>query len=527
MGLSLWVAAACALAVYNKQVTAMEDFQPCSSEAETVLQAGESVSIQSPNYPEPYPDNHQCGWIIRSARPNNQLYLDCTRFRLQGPSKRGCLDYLSVNGEQYCGRKKPSASGSELVLEFKSNRRRAKAGFSCSVSFSPPREVEGCTEMSEPILVGFGEAVTFSSPDYTEYPNVTRFCWEFQQATTGIQLSLSCTHFQLRRPNKRNRCRDSFIVKGHGKYCGTEAPNITSDSESLSVKVVAKREGREPSFSCVVVGELPSSTEAPLPTLSPVMSSPAPPTEVCGLKYETDTRIVGGVAADANEYPWQVGLVSAGSPDQVFCGGSVIASQWVLTAAHCAEGIQGRESQYRVLVGAHDLRSQAPSQQLLGVIATIVHPDYDYGEADNDIALLRVKTIEFSARVGPVCLPQPSTSYEGRSATVTGWGTLSSGGDTSDVLMEVRVPTLSERECKESYQGYITANMFCAGLPDGGKDSCQGDSGGPMVAPRQDDPQRYEQIGVVSWGIGCAEPGNPGVYTIVANYITWIQAEMQ
>ncbi|XP_037803284.1 venom serine protease 34-like [Penaeus monodon] len=515
MGLSLWVAASCVLAVYNKQVTAAEAFQPCSSEAEVSLQAGETIYITSPNYPEPYPSNFQCGWVITSADPNNQLYLGCTHFRLQGKSKSGCLDYLSVNGDEYCGRQKPSGSASELILEFKSNRRREREGFNCTVSaFSAAQGTEGqdCAEMIDPVLVGLGESVTFSSPNYAANPNVTRFCWKFEQATTGMQLSLSCTHFQLRRPNKRNKCRDAFIIKGHGKYCGTEAPSITSGSGSLPVKVVARRMGREPSFSCVVAGELLSSTEAPLPTISLLVSSPSPPTEAapdCGLKYETDTRIVGGVTANANEYPWQVGLVQAASPSEVFCGGSVIAHQWILTAAHCAESIEGRESHHKVLVGAHDLRYQTPSQQLLSIRKTIIHPDYDYESVDNDVALLQVEYIAFSARVGPVCLPEPSSSYGGRLATVTGWGALSSGGVTSNVLMEVQVPTLTERECKESYNSYVTQNMFCAGLPEGGKDSCQGDSGGPMVTPRDNDPQRYEQIGIVSWGIGCAEPGNP------------------
>ncbi|XP_042892756.1 suppressor of tumorigenicity 14 protein homolog [Penaeus japonicus] len=520
----------------NKQVTAAVALPPCSTPPEEVaLSDGQTVFFTSPNYPETYPNNQQCGWIITSEDPNNQLHLNCPAFKLQRKSNSQCMDYLSVNGDKFCGRRKPSVAAPELQLQFVSNRRRARDGFNCTVSaFSSSARNEGqdCSEMIQPIAIGVGDAITFTSPNFPgNYPQI-RQCWQFTKATADIQLTLSCTDFQLRGPNKRDKCRDSLIIKGHGKYCGTEGPNILSSRETLLVKFVAKRTGRDPGFSCVVGAEVATGTEPPLPTFSLIVSPPTPtvelpPAPACGQKYEADTRIVGGVVAEQNEYPWQTGLVKKAFPRDVFCGGSIIAMKWILTAAHCAESIENRESEHMVLVGAHDLRSQAPSQRLLDIKRAIVHPEYDYETVDNDIALLEVDPIYFSDEVGPVCLPGAGEGFVGRMATVTGWGTLSAGGDTSDVLMEVVVPTISQSQCKDIYNGMLTTNMFCAGVPAGGKDSCQGDSGGPLVTPREDDPRRFEQIGIVSWGIGCAEPGHPGVYTNVAKYATWIQAMMQ
>ena len=83
-------------------------------------------------------------------------------------------------------------------------------------------------------------------------------------------------------------------------------------------------------------------------------------------------------------------------------------------------------------------------------------------------------------------------------------------------LRKVTVPIVSRTSCNQAYFNGVTVNMFCAGYAEGGKDSCQGDSGGPMVNP-------YKQlIGVVSWGVGCARPNLPGVYTRVSRYLTWI-----
>ena len=121
--------------------------------------------------------------------------------------------------------------------------------------------------------------------------------------------------------------------------------------------------------------------------------------------------------------------------------------------------------------------------------------------------------------MGPICLPDPAQDYDNVKALVTGWGSLKSNGKLPDVLQEVTVTTITNQQCRGRY-GYsrITDNMICArGV---GRDSCQGDSGGPLTVPGQDG--RYSQIGVVSWGKGCAKPGYPGVYTRLTSLLDWL-----
>jgi trypsin len=121
---------------------------------------------------------------------------------------------------------------------------------------------------------------------------------------------------------------------------------------------------------------------------------------------------------------------------------------------------------------------------------------------------------------GPGVQPIPLTSFEpaaGALSVVSGWGTLSSGGSLPSQLQAVEVFIVSRTECNNAYAAYggITVNMICGGVPGGGKDSCQGDSGGPLVVGGQ-------LAGIVSWGVGCALPNYPGVYSNVATLKSWV-----
>ncbi|XP_069974258.1 transmembrane protease serine 9-like [Penaeus vannamei] len=268
-----------------------------------------------------------------------------------------------------------------------------------------------------------------------------------------------------------------------------------------------------------VDGNTPAPTNAPTPapTTAP---TPAPTSDCpgCG-QVNRANRIVGGVETEVNEYPWMVSLVD-GSGYYHFCGGSIISSQWVVTAAHCAVGMT--TSDY-VLVGDHNLYSGSEANSQWMQIAEIVnHPSYDSNTLDNDIALIRLKTeIQFLSdnKIAPVCLPTAGEMYDSVDATITGWGAQQEGGSTSGPLFEVTVPTMTNTECNTKYGGSITDNMICAGIPEGGKDSCQGDSGGPMVVEENG---KWKLVGVVSWGYGCARPDRPGVYARVTQYLQWI-----
>merc|ERR1712183_1216003 len=172
-------------------------------------------------------------------------------------------------------------------------------------------------------------------------------------------------------------------------------------------------------------------------------------------------------------------------------------------------------------------------QVRMAITEIINHPDYNSATTDQDFALLRMADrINWAANpnIRPACLPEYTAGdYDQWMSTVTGWGTTSSGGSTSNLLLEVDVQVISNSECNAAYGG-ITDNMLCAqdASGNGGSDACQGDSGGPLVSCGADGNcgttpgQNYELIGVVSFGIGCAEKDFPGVYARTTAALDWI-----
>jgi len=249
-------------------------------------------------------------------------------------------------------------------------------------------------------------------------------------------------------------------------------------------------------------------------------------------KHVDDQRIVGGVEARPGSHPWIVSLGQG--PGSHFCGGTLISTgnptqtEFVITAAHCVyDGWSG----LTVNAGAHDLRRPTANQQTVRASNVVYHPQYNPSTTLNDIAIIKLeRPIRFTSAVQPACLPSPgeqvSDNIEG---TVAGWGLTREGGfDTSSILLQVGVPTISSRQCASSYRSQgiqIDSNaMLCAGYAQGGKDACQGDSGGPYVIRSG---QGYVLQGVVSFGVGCARAGLPGVYARVSNYIGWINSQVR
>ncbi|XP_030210111.1 coagulation factor VII isoform X1 [Gadus morhua] len=235
-------------------------------------------------------------------------------------------------------------------------------------------------------------------------------------------------------------------------------------------------------------------------------------------------RIVGGSECPKGECPWQVLLKTRGKG---FCGGILISPRWVLTASHCLEDIQAQNLQ--VVAGEHDTVVEEGTEQVLQVSRLLMHEAYVPLTADSDVALLRLAApVRLSPYALPVCLPTRRLAERqlwavGRH-TVSGWGRRGENGPTSRLLLRARVPRIRTRDCEERSGVRITANMFCAGFLDGTQDSCKGDSGGPLVTQYR---STAFLLGIVSWGKGCARPGNYGIYTRVSNYLDWIHAHTQ
>ena len=254
---------------------------------------------------------------------------------------------------------------------------------------------------------------------------------------------------------------------------------------------------------------------------------------VLPLRTDAQSRIVGGTNATLAEFPHQVLIYVAG----YMCGGSLISSQYVLTAAHCVvdhAGVPYNARAFNVYAGLQNRRSLAknalnPYFQRQTVSVVIKHPRYDDETYDYDLAVLKLSApVQSSTGVKVIRLATTANIYKplyvaGKMTTVSGWGATRFQGTSSYTLRKVQVPIVSNAACKVFYgPGSITNQMTCAGYSAGGKDACQGDSGGPLIATLAGVPI---QIGIVSTGIGCAWARYPGIYTRISALYPWIKAQ--
>ncbi|CAG0919163.1 unnamed protein product [Notodromas monacha] len=281
---------------------------------------------------------------------------------------------------------------------------------------------------------------------------------------------------------------------------------------------------------------------------------PSPPRfDECGKATFPTFRIVGGDESRPGQWPWMAAIFLHGPQRTEFwCGGTLISQFHVLTAAHCTKDARQNRSkefsrcddilpyylhasisfnsrQFTVRVGDHDLfnAAEAAKPDTFSVVEFRVHPRFNGNGFYNDIAIFKLdRRVTFNEFVRPICLPTSNMlvdDFVGQTPSVVGWGSTYYGGQEATHLRDIELPVWKNADCDKAYFQPIGNNFLCAGFADGGKDACQGDSGGPLLLLKN---AHWYQIGIVSFGNRCAEPGYPGVYTRITEFMDWIRANV-
>ncbi|XP_012562027.2 trypsin isoform X1 [Hydra vulgaris] len=241
--------------------------------------------------------------------------------------------------------------------------------------------------------------------------------------------------------------------------------------------------------------------------------------------FKTNKRIIGGINAEKNEFPWQAMLKwNVGKmKDELVCGGSLIDSRFVLTAAHCFIHSMKTEHYY-VILGEH-LQSENENEQRIDIKTIIIHQNFNEITYNNDIALVELLSPAIiNDSVNVISLPAfTNIERPNKMCTVTGWGQ-TKNQNKAEILQKVNVPIVNFATCNGplSYKNKLTSNMFCAGYINGNYDACEGDSGSPLQCKNNDGVWLLH--GITSWGIGCGKPHKYGVYVIVRHYLAWLKS---
>ncbi|KAF3824577.1 hypothetical protein GH733_008862 [Mirounga leonina] len=254
---------------------------------------------------------------------------------------------------------------------------------------------------------------------------------------------------------------------------------------------------------------------------------------VCG-KPAVSGKIFGGQNAPDQRWPWQASLLYLGKH---ICGAALIDAYWVISAAHCFQKSH-EPSDYRILLGYHQLQHPTEHSRQMTVYQLIVHSEFNKRYfMGSDIALLQLHlSVNFTSHILPACLPGPTTKLPIHSSCwITGWGMITEDDFLASPLQlqEGEVGIVDSEVCKMYFQSpdsssseySIHEDMFCAGDLMTGKSICRGDSGGPLVCKLNS--STWFLMGLSSWSLACRYPISPSVFTRLTYFSSWINEKQR
>ena len=232
------------------------------------------------------------------------------------------------------------------------------------------------------------------------------------------------------------------------------------------------------------------------------------------LSTDRTPKIVGGRASDTGSWSWMLALSYNTLPknNDSFCGATLIAKYWVLTAAHCVID--------QTINSISVVTPNQTNNQSLSIKQIIIHPSYNAEIFEHDLALIELTN---ASQISPIKILSPHTTQDAaeKVAIALGWGTISTTKDIFPTdLQQISLSIIDSKLCSQ-FMGNITENMLCAGDKTYQKDTCQGDSGGPLIV-FDNESNSWRQAGITSWGFGCARINSYGVYTQIKNYADFI-----
>ncbi|XP_007499808.2 probable threonine protease PRSS50 [Monodelphis domestica] len=254
--------------------------------------------------------------------------------------------------------------------------------------------------------------------------------------------------------------------------------------------------------------------------------------EGCGHSYLYD-RVIGGEDSVSQKWPWQVSIQESNNH---LCSGTIIAPQWVMTAAHCVKN----DFSYDVYMGSTKLNESSKNSLRVSVKKVVIHPNFQEKRywswigRENDIALLKlVKRLNYTKHIAPICIASSKFQVKpGSFCWLTGWGvtkvpTAGKEEPMSPKLQEAEISIMSNDDCDTFYHEasqvptivrIISIGMLCSDYSRG-RDFCIGDDGSPLACEVDN---TWFQAGLVSWSLGCAQPETPGVYARISTYSNWV-----